>query len=163
MNEATNVLAYRLLSKVMKERNPTFPFGDEVTISAGLLTFLLKGALAQTKFDEDYYVKSNPDVRQALSLGKLSSAREHFINEGYWEGRKPFEVNVDEKWYLQQNPDVAQAMRSGMVGSAADHYQSTGWQELRAPNADAATAISEWIVTVRGEVNPAADSRLKKK
>jgi SAM-dependent methyltransferase len=39
------------------------------------------------QFDEARYLEANPDVLQALRSGAISSAHEHFITNGYFEGR----------------------------------------------------------------------------
>src|SRR3954454_17766884 len=42
--------------------------------------------------DEVWYLDTYPDVAQAVRQGQISSAKEHFINNGYFEGRLPSKV-----------------------------------------------------------------------
>ncbi len=58
------------------------------------------------------------DIGAAIRDGKIASAKEHFVGDGYIEGRKPFEIRVDETWYVQRYPDVVESVRKGVVPSA---------------------------------------------
>ena len=49
----------------------------------------------------------------------MRSAQQHFVDDGYFEGRLPFPMRVDEKWYLQQNPDVADSVSHGAALACA--------------------------------------------
>jgi hypothetical protein len=63
----------------------------------------------------------------------VQSARQHFLSDGYFEGRRPFPIIVDEKWYLATNPDVADSIRAGIVASAQEHFDKDGYREGRLP------------------------------
>jgi hypothetical protein len=39
--------------------------------------------------DEEWYRKCYPDVDEAIRLGREVSAKSHFLDQGYHEGRKP--------------------------------------------------------------------------
>ncbi|MDE2006444.1 MAG: hypothetical protein KGI51_07755 [Rhodospirillales bacterium] len=83
--------------------------------------------------NEQWYLRANDDVADALARGAIASAREHFVNDGYLEGRMPFPMRVNEAWYLQQNPDVAEGIRTGGVESAQAHFEDSGYREGRRP------------------------------
>jgi hypothetical protein len=99
------------------------------------LLSVLKGILECVAFDEAWYLERYPDVAGAVKKGKFSSARNHFVECGYFEGRFPFAVDVDEMWYLKENADVAAAVKEGVVESATEHYYQTGYLEGRKPRA----------------------------
>jgi len=81
------------------------------------------------QFDEAYYLAKNPDVAAAISAGHLSSALEHYQQNGFREGRDPHPF-FDTSYYLETYPDVAAA---GI--NPFDHFNSNGNSEGRAPNA----------------------------
>ncbi len=56
--------------------------------------------------DEAWYRKSYPDVDEAIRLGHETDAKSHFIDKGYYEGRKPV-------------PDEAAAATAGSGAPAA--------------------------------------------
>ena len=63
----------------------------------------------------------------------MASAREHFMHDGYFEGRLPFSLKVDERWYLTQNPGVAEYIRAGRLESGQQHFDHDGYREGRLP------------------------------
>src|SRR6185312_17389672 len=79
---------------------------------------ILKQLLADVEFDEAWYLRSNEDVQRGIKAGILQSGRQHFVDHGYFEGRRPCPLTVDEAWYLQKYPDVADDLRHGRVASA---------------------------------------------
>lgn len=83
--------------------------------------------------DEEWYLREYEDIAQALRDGKVESAKQHFIDDGYFEGRRPFPMAVDERWYLQENPDVAESVRKGIVASGEQHFNEDGYREGRLP------------------------------
>ncbi|MCI4679470.1 hypothetical protein K9U39_09830 [Rhodoblastus acidophilus] len=95
----------------------------------GLLTVLLKGVA----FDPDWYLTKYPDIADAVSKGVVPSARVHFVEHGYVEGRLSGPVTVDEQWYLAQNPDIAESIEVGEAKSCQDHFEIHGRAEGRAP------------------------------
>jgi hypothetical protein len=97
--------------------------GDgQVTVPARLLRLLLQIAVATTEFDEDAYLRRNPDVAMAIYRGEIESGRLHYIGFGYFEGRQGGGPDVDENWYLQRYPDVAAAVRTDKISSVAEHF-----------------------------------------
>jgi hypothetical protein len=107
----------------------------ELSVSATFARFaaLIRTLLQGIEVDEAWYVKQYPDVAEAIRDGVIKSAREHFLNDGYFEGRLPFEIKVDEASYLDQNPDVAEYIARGDLKSAQQHFIKSGWRERRKP------------------------------
>ena len=83
--------------------------------------------------DEAWYARTYEDIGEAVREGVVVSAQQHFVHDGYFEGRMPFPVRVDEEWYLAQHPDVAESIRSGTVTSAQEHFERDGYREGRLP------------------------------
>ncbi|MGE0222045.1 MAG: hypothetical protein AB7F35_06045 [Acetobacteraceae bacterium] len=94
---------------------------------------MIRALLAGMDFDEDWYLTRNPDIAQAVSAGTFRSGKEHFLSNGYFEGRLPFPIEVDNDWYLSQYPEVADAVAKGVVNSAQQHFDQHGYREGRRP------------------------------
>lgn len=94
---------------------------------------LLKTMLAGIEVDEEWYLRTYEDIARAVRDGSVKSAKQHFVDDGYFEGRMPFPVRVDERWYLQQNPDVAESVRRGVLESGQAHFEDDGYREGRLP------------------------------
>jgi len=94
---------------------------------------IVKLLLRGTAFDEKWYIEKYPDVAEAVRTGAFKTGRQHFIDVGYFEGRRPREFEVDEKWYLQTNPDVAEGIAKGEIKSAHEHFNDHGYEEGRLP------------------------------
>lgn len=84
-------------------------------------------------FDEDWYLSSNPDLKEAIPSSTFKSGWHHFINVGYFEGRSPTEPTVDNEWYMTRYEDVATAILDGVFSSAREHYVKLGRAEGRVP------------------------------
>lgn len=122
----------------------------QVKVPAGLLKLLLQIAIAAAEFDEDSYLRENPDVAKALSRGEVESALMHYIGFGYFEGRRGGGPAVDAEWYLGKYPDVAAAVRDGRVKSAEAHFLSIGGGEGRSPAADYEGEAAQWKSAIKG-------------
>jgi hypothetical protein len=107
----------------------------ELTVSAtySQFTALIRTLLEGIEVDEAWYLSQNPDVAEAIAEGKTPSAREHFLSDGYFEGRIPFPIKVHEAWYLEQNPGVAEFIARGDLASAQQHFDEHGYREGRKP------------------------------
>lgn len=107
----------------------------ELTVSATYeqFTTLVRALLDGIEVDERWYFSQYPDVEKAVREGSIASAKEHFLNNGYFEGRVPFEIKVDEIWYLEQNPGVAEYIARGDLESAQQHFNDYGYREGRKP------------------------------
>jgi hypothetical protein len=94
---------------------------------------ILRMMISGIQVDEEWYLKQYEDIARAVSEGSIVSARQHFMDDGYFEGRLPFPIPVNERWYLEQYPDVAESMRNGVVASGEQHYAEDGYREGRLP------------------------------
>ncbi|HTW71936.1 MAG TPA: hypothetical protein VME47_18770 [Acetobacteraceae bacterium] len=94
---------------------------------------ILKMMIAGIEVNEAWYVQTYEDIGKAITDGSVKSAQQHFVDDGYFEGRLPFPMQVDDKWYLQQNPDVADSVRRGALLSGQAHFDEDGYREGRLP------------------------------
>ena len=106
-----------------------------VTASASYTEFqvLIRTLLAGIEVDEVWYLEQNPDIAEAIKAGIVGSAKQHFVYDGYFEGRRPFPIKVDETFYLAQYPEVAEAIQDGRLESAQQHFDENGYREGRLP------------------------------
>ncbi|MBV8401043.1 MAG: hypothetical protein JOZ58_25875 [Acetobacteraceae bacterium] len=107
----------------------------ELRVSASYDEFInfMKLVLTGVYVDEDWYLEKYPDVAEALRDRQFSSAKHHFIENGYFEGRFPCEPVIDEAWYLKRYPDVAESVRRGEFASGLRHFVEDGYREGRLP------------------------------
>jgi hypothetical protein len=96
---------------------------------------LIRTLLSGIEVDEAWYLQRYPDIADAIKVGLTRSAKDHFLNNGYFEGRLPFPVVVDEAFYFAQYPEIAEAIRQGIVESAQKHFDEHGYKEGRLPHA----------------------------
>jgi hypothetical protein len=94
---------------------------------------ILKMMIAGVEVNDEWYTKAYEDIGKAIQDGIVQSPQQHFVDDGYFEGRLPFPMRVDEKWYLQQNPDVADSVRRGALPSGQAHFDEDGYREGRLP------------------------------
>lgn len=94
---------------------------------------LVKLFLRSMPFEEAWYRRTYPDVEEAIRAGAYRTGRQHFVEHGYFEGRRPFPMEVDEGWYLRAYPDVGESVQGGAVASALDHFERHGYEEGRRP------------------------------
>lgn len=104
-----------------------------VDVSYDEFVKLLKLMIAGIEVDEEWYLRTYEDIARAIEDGTVQSARQHFVDDGYFEGRLPFPVQVDDRWYFQRYPDVAESVRKGLVSSAQVHFDEDGYREGRLP------------------------------
>jgi hypothetical protein len=104
-----------------------------VNVSYEDFVSILKTMIRGVEVDDAWYVRAYEDIGGAIKAGGVSSAQQHFVSDGYFEGRLPFPMAVDERWYLTENPDVAESIRNGSVDSAQGHFDSNGYREGRLP------------------------------
>jgi hypothetical protein len=104
-----------------------------VNISYEDFVKILKMMISGLEIDEAWYLKTYEDIAQAVREGGVKSARQHFVDDGYFEGRRAFPVQVDEKWYTETYPDVAESIRQGAIPSAQAHFDGDGYREGRLP------------------------------
>ena len=104
-----------------------------VSLSYDDFVRVLRLMISGIQVNEEWYLTEYPDIAQAIRDGKVESARQHFIDDGFFEGRRPFPMDVDERWYLEQYSDVAESVRTGVVGSGQQHFVEDGYREGRLP------------------------------
>jgi len=141
---------YDSLLKKLNTSRAAVEASGEITIPTALLRFLLQIALGISEFDENAYLRANPDVRAAVRNGEVDDGAFHYIGFGYFEGRKGA-IPIDERWYLQKYPDVAGAVKEGTTSSAADHFHSIGAAEGRSPSAEQEQFARQWKVALFDE------------
>ncbi len=122
--------------KLVNERLSTVKINGTSRIQNTYEEFLsiVKLLLRGTAFDEAWYLSKYPDVKDAVKSGVFKSGRHHFIEVGYFEGRRPRDFEIDEKWYLSAYPDVAEGIDKGEIKSAYVHFNDHGYEEGRFPS-----------------------------
>lgn len=104
-----------------------------VSCSYENLVQMLRRVIMGVEVSETWYLERYPDIADAIEKGLVKSARLHFVNDGYFEGRIPFPIRVDERYYLEQNSGVAEYVRKGMLESGQQHFDENGYTEGRLP------------------------------
>jgi hypothetical protein len=102
-----------------------------ISVPRETLTLLLDLYICCWDFDENWYLATYPDIREAIDQGQFPSAWAHFRAVGYFEGRLGAKQMVDTEWYTATYPDIAKAMLDGSVTSALDHFVQFGYAEGR--------------------------------
>jgi len=97
------------------------------------LVQMLRQLITGIEVDEEWYLGRYSDIAGAINEGTVPSARLHFVNDGYFEGRLPFPIHVDERYYLSQNTGVADFVREGTLKSGQQHFEENGYSEGRLP------------------------------
>src|ERR1700676_2151530 len=73
--------------------------GTKAAISLPILREIIMFSVSKLPFDEEFYLSSYEDIREAHRSGDVSDLRAHFIEEGYFEGRFGTKPSVDEDFY----------------------------------------------------------------
>jgi hypothetical protein len=109
--------------------------GDATRVNAANedIARLIQALLVGLEVDEAWYLQQNEDVALGIREGKVKSAKQHFLEHGYFEGRAPFQMPVDETWYLAMNADVAEQVQLGAFASGQAHFDEAGYHEGRLP------------------------------
>jgi len=94
---------------------------------------ILKKMISGVEVDEKWYMSTYSDIGEAIKEGSVRSARQHFVDDGYFEGRLPFPIHVEDTWYTQRYPDVAEGIRRGILPDAQKHFEEDGYREGRLP------------------------------
>jgi hypothetical protein len=81
---------------------------------------------APHNWNEVRYLARNPDVRDLVKSGAVSSGYAHYKTTGFFEGREGGFPNWDEAAYLATNPDVRAAIERGDYPSGYGHYLAVG-------------------------------------
>jgi hypothetical protein len=107
---------------------------DRATLMYRDLLDIVKLLLRGVTVDDPWYLATYPDVAEAIEAGMFKSAKHHFVENGYFEGRRPAQFEVDEEWYLTTYPDVTDGIEAGKIVSATEHFFSNGYAEGRLPS-----------------------------
>lgn len=75
-------------------------------------------------FDEAFYLQTYKDIAAAVSKGAVSSGREHYVQNGFREGRNPFAF--DPVWYSVAYPAAAWEVGQGEFVDLRHHYVEVG-------------------------------------
>jgi hypothetical protein len=104
-----------------------------VNLSYENFVAIIRTMIRGIEVDEAWYSSAYEDIGHAMKGGVVRSPKQHFVDDGYFEGRLPFPIVVDERWYLAENPDVADSIRRGVVDSGQEHFNKDGYREGRLP------------------------------
>ena len=94
---------------------------------------LLNLYMCAWEFNNDWYMRNNPDLSAAIPSNDFPTGFVHFQAVGYMEGRLPVNPAVDTGWYMANYPDVAAAIIKGTFENAAHHFSASGYREGRLP------------------------------
>jgi hypothetical protein len=93
---------------------------------------ILTEMLRAVPFDEKWYVERYPDVAEAVATGDFTSAHEHYVRYGYFEGRLPGLNGFDPEIYCRIYPDLEHILlEPGSEGRAQAHFVEHGYREGR--------------------------------
>jgi hypothetical protein len=106
---------------------------EQVHLTQEQLFSLIRKLLLGVPVDEKWYVATYPDVEHGIQSGAVKSAKDHFVSNGYFEGRLPARVVVDQDYYIERYPDVAEGIDDGEIQSAQEHFDAHGFLEGRVP------------------------------
>jgi hypothetical protein len=131
-----NAMTYIPPFKVIRNRLTVVSVNGKPKVSNSYdeIIDVIKLVLRGTAFDETWYLSRYPDVAAAVNAGSFKSGKHHFIEVGYFEGRRPGDLEIDEAWYLRANPDVSEGIRQGAFKSAREHFKEHGYDEGRTPS-----------------------------
>ena len=106
-----------------------------VAVDQFLFFELMSRRLIDVPVDEEWYLATYPDIKDAIAAGAVRSARHHYTRFGYFEHRMPRNIVVDPIWYLEAHPDVGDAIAKKVYVSPQEHYETAGFREGRLPYA----------------------------
>jgi len=121
----------------------------DIEIPISLFKFLLKIAVNQSEFNLAGYLASNRDIQEAAKKGQITDPKVHYVNFGFFEGRRGATPAVDENWYRRTYTDIANAVRKGDITSGSEHFNTIGAEEFRAPTAEHLADAGEWKKVAR--------------
>src|SRR5262245_17834765 len=88
--ETAYILPYKSAMKTIGINSTMMP--STVQITQEQLIELVKGLLRGVVVDEAWYRMNYQDVDAAIRAGAYKSAKQHFVENGYFEGRRPGRV-----------------------------------------------------------------------
>ena len=105
---------------------PSYQYFKEAGYPSSFFDIFIKSLLPSYFFDADYYRENNEDVAEACSSDQELHA--HYLKNGWFEGRLPFNVVVDEAFYLNIYPDIHDSDLDSQ-----EHFLASGYAEGRIP------------------------------
>ncbi len=121
---------------------------SKIAVDTRLLRALLQSLAAQAPFDQEFYLKANPDIAAAFRAGQIPDLHVHYIENGYFEGRACALPLVDEVFYAKSYPDIGVAISRGEISSATEHYAQSGAAEGRIPSEAMRAEIDRWAAAL---------------
>jgi hypothetical protein len=76
------------------------------------------------KLDEDFYLRTYGDVREAVQSGAVKSALEHYVTQGFYQRRLPF--RFDRVAYVRRYVEAAMAVANGGFAHPLHHFIEVG-------------------------------------
>jgi hypothetical protein len=116
----------------------------EIKIPVSLFRFLMKIVVSHGDFNLPGYLGANRDIQDAAKKGQVPDPGSHYVNFGFFEGRRGATPTVDEAWYRRNYLDIAAAVRRGDISSGSEHFNMIGAEEFRAPAAAHLEDAMEW-------------------
>jgi hypothetical protein len=117
---------------------------NEIRIPLSLFKFLLRSAVAHSEVNLTGYLNANRDIREAAKAGRVPDPKQHYVDFGFFEGRRGATPAVDETWYRRTYSDISSAIRTGAISSGTEHFDAIGAQEFRSPSAAYSSDTDEW-------------------
>ena len=136
--------SYKFLLSAAKELRTADGKLQALTLPLPIVSALLRELYLASGFNEDDYLERYADVRELVRSKKGTTALDHFVTSGFFEGRLANCVPVAEEWYRKRNPDVWQAIKKGQFKDAKEHYLISGANEGRAPSPELESAAEFW-------------------
>ncbi len=124
---ANDLKILQLTYKIMKHG----PLDSEIPHDTQLLFEEILSLTLSNRFSEQWYLSEHPDVSVAVANREIESGLVHFVTQGVYEGRMPFQVTIDERNYASSHLDVAKSVNAKVYKSCADHYHKIGYHEGR--------------------------------
>jgi hypothetical protein len=131
--------------------NHTDLSAKSVSVSAEGLKYLIVELLKQVEVDEAWYLEEYPDVRAATLSGDIPSAAAHFSVAGYFEGRRPYELQFDPCYYFKTYGDLDNVFDASDFDGLRNHYETKGYYEGRAGVAGHFAGAERWRSASRGK------------
>jgi hypothetical protein len=90
---------------------------------------IVKNMLLAIPIDQSWYRTRYPEAAKAVDNGTFPSVAHHYAEQGYFEGRLPFDIPVDADWYISRYGHVRIGLERGVAKSAQDHFIRLGYNE----------------------------------
>ncbi len=90
---------------------------------------LIGNILIGVPVDDPWYRVTYPEAAKEIDNGTYSSAAEHYVEQGFFDGCLPFDITVDDEWYISHYAHVKKGLDLGVASSARDHFMRLGYHE----------------------------------